>query len=182
VDELLKEQAAASWTPALDGTPTANAALPPVQSPCPVCPFLKDLLAAQRERAYWKAMHQRAGERETKLKQQLAELEAKLRLREQRLFGRSTESSSSTVAQITSSSTTGNPTPRRRRGQQPGKPGHGRRDYSHLPATVEELTLSGAECCCPQCQLPFAALGSSEDTTILEIDVRAHRRIVGRRR
>ena len=70
--------------------------VPVATSPCPVCPLLEEKLRAAREAAYWRAMHRRAVEREAKLKQQVTELEAKLRLREQQLFGRKTESSSAT--------------------------------------------------------------------------------------
>jgi transposase len=128
-------------------------------------------------------MHRRARERESKLTQKIAQLEAKLRLREQQLFGRSSESSSSTSEPRTSSaSPTPNGRKRRRRGQQAGQPGHGRRDYSHLPATFEDSQLTGAAGCCPQCQLPFAALGGSEESTVLEVAVKAYRRVVRRRR
>jgi transposase len=123
-------------------------------------------------------MHSRAVDRETQLKQRIAELEAKLRLREQQLFGRKTETS----AARTGPPARANPPATRPRGQQSGQPGHGRRDYRHLPATVEESQLVGNACRCPQCQLPFEALAGAEETTLLEIDVRAHRRIIRRRR
>jgi transposase len=126
-------------------------------------------------------MHRRAVERETQLKQRLAELEAKLRLREQQLFGRKTETSSSPQQPLTSSLTT--PTiERRRRGQQAGRPGHGRRNYGHLPAEDEFAELTGSDGCCPRCQRPFQLLGGTEDSTVLEIEVRAYRRTVRRRR
>ena len=149
--------------------------------PCPVCPLLEEYLRATREASYWRAMHRRAVERETQLKHRLAELEAQLRLREQELFGRKTETASS----ASPPSSPAPPTPaaaRRPRGQQAGRPGHGRRDYHHLPATVEEAERHGADGCCPQCHLPFEALGGTEQSTVLEMDVRAYRRIVRRRR
>jgi len=184
LDELLEEQATAAAQSARHGATHLGDTAPPIPTePCPVCPFLTERLEAYRETAYWKAMHRRASEREAKLKLRLAELEAKLCLREQQLFGRSTETSSSATAQPTSSAqTTANAAARRPRGQQSGQRGHGRRDYSHLPATFEKSELQGDACCCPQCRLPFAAMGGSEDTTILEIEVRAHRRIIRRRR
>jgi transposase len=157
-------------------------AVPVATGPCPVCPLLEEKLQAAREAAFWRALHRRAVEREAKLKQQVAELEAKLRLREQQLFGRKTESSSSTQPPPTPSPTTPDSAQRRPRGQQTGRPGHGRRDYSHLPATVEDANLSGDDCCCPRCKLPFQPIGGTEDTTVLEVEVRAHRRIVRRRR
>src|SRR5712691_4404998 len=83
VDELLRDQDAAAAlgpdrAPALVG---AEPALP--TQPCPVCPFLAEKLAAARETAYWRAMHQRASDLAAKLKHRIGELEAKLRLREQ---------------------------------------------------------------------------------------------------
>lgn len=169
VDELLRESRAA---PAALAPPVLGA------GPCPVCPLLAEKNEAVRQATYWRVMHGRAVEREGQLKQRLAELEAKLRLREQQLFGRKSEAASAATAPATPASRA---TPRPR-GQQRGQPGHGRRDYSQLPVQVENVDLVGVDCCCPQCQLPFAALGGSEDTTILEIAVRAHRRLVRRRR
>jgi transposase len=174
VDELLREKDAV-------GSTSAGAAVPAADGPCPVCPLLQEKLKATREAAYWRAMHRRAIEREAQLTQRVAELEAKLRLREQQLFGRKTETSSSAPPQATGSPTTPN-SARRPRGQQRGQQGHGRRDYSHLPAVVEEGKLTGAAGCCPQCQLPFQPIGGTEDTTVLEIAVRAHRRVLRRHR
>ena len=171
-DALLRETDAGRS--AADG-----AAVPAADGPCPVCPLLEEKLRATREAAYWRAMHRRATEREAQLKHRVAELEAKLRLREQQLFGRKTETSSQ--AQATGSPTTP-ASAQRRRGQQRGRRGHGRRDYRHLPAVVEEVQLTGADGCCPQCQLPFQPIGGTEDTTVLEIAVRAHRRVLCRRR
>ena len=177
LDALLSEDAATSRSLAGDAS-TNCAAMPVPTEPCPVCPFLTEKLEAAREAAYWRAMHRRSSAREAKLKQRIGELEAKLRLREQQLFGRSSETSSSTPAQRTPA----NSAAPRPRGQQSGQPGHGRRDYSHLPATFEERALRGDDGCCPQCQRPFQALGGSEDTTILEVTVRAHRRVIRRPR
>jgi transposase len=127
-------------------------------------------------------MRRRAVERESQLKQRLAELEAKLRLREQQLFGRKTEAPASPPSLPTSAPGTPGAATRSPRGQQAGRPGHGRRAYRHLPATVAEAELRGADGCCPRCQRPFQPLGGTEDSTVLEIAVRAHRRIVRRRR
>ncbi len=45
--------------------------------------------------------------------------------------------------------------PTRPRGQQRGQQGHGRRDYSHLPADIEDAELTGDDGCCPQCKRPL---------------------------
>lgn len=48
---------------------------------------------------------------------------------------------------------------RRRRGQQPGSSGHGRRDYSHLPTTEHVHDVPEAERFCPRCAAPYAPFG-----------------------
>jgi transposase len=125
-------------------------------------------------------MHDRAHKREQQLQRRVAELEAQLRLREQQLFGRKTEAGAA-AAQATPPPTPGAP-PRRRRGQQPGRPGPRRRDYSHLPAVVEDHEIPGDQCCCRRCGRPFAPVSGTEDSTILEVEVKAHRRLIRRHR
>src|ERR1700686_4901660 len=104
----------------LPTTPSCSA--PPVpDGPCPVCPRLAQEFEPWRQAAYWKAMHQRTLDREAQFKQRIAELEAQLRLREQQLFGRKTETSAATSP--AAPATTPAAQPRRPRGQQRGRPG-----------------------------------------------------------
>jgi transposase len=124
-------------------------------------------------------MHQRALQREALLKQEIEQLRAQLRLREQQLFGRKTEAHANAPQDPTRATQAATP---RRRGQQPGRPGPRRRDYSHLPAVPEEREVPADQCCCSRCGCPFAPVSGTEDSTILEIEVKAHRRIVRRHR
>jgi len=133
-----------------------------------------------RQAGFWKSMHDRARQREALLKQRVVELEAQLRLREQQLFGRKTEAGA--AAAPTSPQTAPGPQPWRRRGQQPGRPGPRRRAYAHRPAVVEDHELPGERCCCRACGRPFAPVSGTEDSTILEVEVRAHRRLIRRHR
>jgi len=125
-------------------------------------------------------MHDRALQREAGLQQRIAELEALLRLREQQLFGRKTETSA--AATTNAIPTNGDTPPQRRRGQQRGQKGPRRRDYSHLPAVLEEREIPGDACCCRRCGRPFAPISGTEDSTILEVDVKAYRRVIRRHR
>jgi transposase len=146
-------------------------------------------------------MHQRAAVREQALLLHVAELEAQLRLLRQQHFGRSSETRSrpdqlpDDPAAATPPNPDGQPPDadsqldtaptgrqRRPRGQQPGRPGHGRRDHSHLPATEEILSLPTDQQSCTQCGQPFADFPGTDETTILEVEVKAHRRLIRRRR
>jgi transposase len=158
--------------------PSAVCSAPPLpDGPCPVCPRLAVEFEPWRQAGYWKALHQRALEREALLRLENDQLRAQLRLREQQLFGRKTEVGAAATATATAPA----PTPRPR-GQQRGRPGPRRRDHSHLPAVVEEHLLPAEQCCCQRCGQPFATVGGTEDSTILEVEVKAHRRVIRRHR
>src|SRR6478672_9733580 len=82
--------------------PTSTAPIcsaPPLpQGPCPVCPRLEQEFEPYRLAGYWKAMHARALDREAQLKDEVERLKALVRLREQQLFGRKTETAAATVS------------------------------------------------------------------------------------
>lgn len=162
-----------------DGTSSTCSAPPLPTGPCPVCPRLAQEFEPFRQAAYWQAMHQRACQRERLLQQRIDELEAKLRLREQQLFGTKTEAQA--AAQLDPADHTAQDPPRPR-GQQRGRPGPTRRDYTHLPAVLEERELPADGCHCQRCGRPFAPVSGTEDSTLLEIEVRAYRRVVRRHR
>jgi transposase len=151
---------------------------PPLpDGPCPVCPRLAVEFEPWRQAGYWKTMFQRAVQRESLLKQENEQLRAQLRLREQQLFGSKSETSAAATPTPTNADV-----PPRRRGQQPGRPGPRRRNHAHLPAILEERVLPAEQCCCQRCGRPFAAVGGSEDSTLLEVEVRAYRRVIRRHR
>ena len=161
--------------------PPVCSAPPLPQGPCPVCPRLEQEFEAFRQAAYWKAMHGRALQREAQLKVENERLQALLRLREQQLFGRKTETSAATAPAASDAPHADSP-PRQPRGQRRGGPSPKRRDHSHLPDVVEDKVLPPDQCRCSRCGQPFADFPGTEDSTILEIDVRAHRRVIRRRR
>src|SRR5438477_12349522 len=98
--------------PLATAPPHPLCAAPPIpDGPCPVCPRLALEFEPWRQAGYWKAMHDRAVQREALLKQEIEQLRSQLRLREQQLFGRKTETTTAPAA------TPGPPPRRRRRGQ-----------------------------------------------------------------
>lgn len=68
---------------------------------------------------------------------------------------------------------------KRKRGQQPG-PGHGRSDRSQLE--VEEKFIEIQNCYCPVCHASFRILNETEDSEVVEVNVRAYRRVYRRQK
>ena len=73
------------------------------------------------------------------------------------------------------------PRSERQRGQQPGAAGHGRTDRPELKERAEERNPSAAACARGQCGQPYVHNGA-EESTLLEIEVCAHKRVIRRPR
>lgn len=147
------------------------------QFTCSACPLPVEVAKLRSESGYWRAMHQKAVEREARLKEENAELQAKLRLRERQLFGRKSEKGGREDSPQPKEEGDKKP-----RGQQHGSNGHGRRDYSHLPAREEVHELPESEDRCPICGREFASFPGTEDSEVIEIEVSAYRRVIKRKR
>jgi transposase len=170
------EHPPSSWPDAAPVTLPTCSAPPITQGPCPVCPRLEKEFEPWRQAAYWQAMHHRAVQREKLLHEENERLHARIRSLEQQLFGRKADSPATGDGPARP---TRSPRPR---GQRRGKPGPKRRDYSHLPAIEQIVELPAEAQRCPDCGQPFASFPGTDDTTILEVEVRAHRRVYRRRR
>ncbi len=135
---------------------------------------------AHGEARYWQVMHGRSLKREAALKQKIEELEAKLRLRERQIFARKSERGGG--KQEKKGSKQGSAGPKRKRGQQREAPGHGRSNHSHLPGVEELRDLAPEERYCAQCLLPFDPFPGTEDSEVIEVEVKAYRRVIRRKR
>ena len=143
-------------------------------------PLLQENRSLRWERNHYKSLLDRARAREQSLKQEIEQLNARIRYLERRLYGRKSEKkrtkSNSSTASFSDSE------PKRSRGHQPGSPGHGRRDYSHLPVIEDVFELD--ETVCPRCGCPYLEdrfLGT-EDSELIEVEVRAYRRKIRRKK
>jgi transposase len=67
-----------------------------------------------------------------------------------------------------------------KRGQRPGGPGHGRRDYSHLETEERVIDVEAGQRCCAECGKAFEFVGT-EDSEQIDWQVKITR-IVSRRR
>ena len=144
---------------------------------------LQQLLLENRilkcDKNYYKSQHERAKVREELLKQEIQQLKARIRYLAQKLYGRKSEKNNSSEKN-TSASSCDDDSNKRKRGHQPGAPGHGRRDYSHLPAKDEFFALDQA--ICPVCGCPYldASFLGTDDSELIEIKVEAYRRKIQR--
>ncbi len=116
-----------------------------------------------------------AEQRETALRGELDLAQAKVRDLQQRLFGRKSERSKG------ASELQPRPGCRpARRGQRRGAPGHGRKMLAHLPERIETVGFDSPQC--PACGEALDEFPGTEDSEVLEIEVKAYRRLIRRRR
>jgi transposase len=138
--------------------------------------LLQENRALRCDKNIYKSLLERATAREQLLKQEIQQLNARIRYLEKRLYGRKSEKHTSKAKSNFSTASSSDDEPKRSRGHQPGSPGHGRRDYSHLPVKEEIFGLD--EAVCPHCGCPYQEdpfLGT-EDSELIEVKVHAYRR------
>jgi transposase len=143
----------------------------------------RENLELRQQVGYWKSRHRDALDRITALERKVEQLEGEKRQLQADLFGRRSE----TQPRNDRSNHLDDPQddsqrPKRNRGQQPENPGPKRRDYSHLPVREEWLELPPEQAVCPRCGQPLLRLSDTEDSEQIEIEVRAYRRVIHRRR
>ena len=151
---------------------------------CPGCAdLLSELRPARTDLGVWRSRHQKAVEREQQLKRELEEVRAKLSLRERQLFGRKSEQGSKGDGEGHRQEN-GDDTPKqkRKRGQQPDSEGHGRRRHEHLEAREEVRDVLEEDQRCRCCGLPWEEFPGTEDSEVVEVEVRAYRRKIKRKR
>lgn len=126
---------------------------------------------------YWRAQYEQLLEREAALKAEVEALQATIRDLTQRLYGTKSEK----ATHLDKAGVPPHISPRKR-GQQPGSPGHGRRDRAALPVVDEIHDLSTAEKRCTVCGAAFRPFPAPETSTIIEVQVQAHVRRIHRQR
>ena len=144
----------------------------------------RSLHARAVERLKWTQLcHDRelaqARERVAKLQADLVLAHAQLRDLRQRVFGTKTEQSRSVNAVVPASAAPAAPALRGPRGQQRGRRGHGRTHARGRPSVVQEV---GSTIHCPRCGAAATPAWGSDEAQVLEIEVKAYRRIVRRQR
>jgi transposase len=140
-------------------------------------------LEFRQQVGYWKSRHRDALLRIAALEQENEQLEGEKRQLQADLFGRRSE----TKPLRDRSNHLDDPRadsqhPKRKRGQQPENHGPQRRDYSRLPVRERFLDLPPEQGVCPDCGQPLRLRSDTEDSEQIEIEVRAYRLKLQRRR
>lgn len=143
------------------------------------CSNLTELLTLRSEVGYWRSLHAMAVERCKKKEKLIDSLKARVNWLTQQLFGSKAEQSKGKPEKPEKSDKP--PKPKKPRGKQPGASGNGRTPLDHLPVTEETHGLKEGEACCSQCKKPFVTLPGTEDSEEIEIEIKAHRRLIRRK-
>lgn len=104
---------------------------------------------------------------------QCRELKAAKKNLWKRLFGRKSECGQGGGKGSTSTG---------KRGKKNGQKGSGRNKEAQLETTAEIVTLGKSECQCPKCGKNYRPLAETADSEVIEVEVKAHRRIIKRQR
>jgi transposase len=141
----------------------------------------RENLELRQQAGYWKAQHARAVPRLHQVEAEVERLQGENRQLQSQLFGRKSEKSTSADRRNVLDGEEEDTATPRQRGQQPDYPGPKRRDYRHLPVRDDVRELPPEQRICPQCHRPLTP-SDTEDSEQIEIEVRAYRRQIRRRR
>jgi transposase len=136
----------------------------------------------RRQAGRSKGMWEQAKRKNEKLQKEIDSLRAENRQLKDRLFAGKSEKQPPKDRTNVLDDPQAVDTPRRSRGQQPDAPGPKRRDYSHLPVIEEQLALASDKTACPKCGRLAAEMTKTEDSELIEVEVRPHRRKIRRKR
>lgn len=140
----------------------------------------RENLALRQQGGYWKGMHAQALRRLEELQREVEHLRGENQKLQAQLFGRKSEKQTTADRSNQLEGEEESPS-QRSRGQQSGRPGPKRRDYTHLPAVAEPRELPADQRACPQCGQALSP-SDAEESEVVEIEVRAYRRTIRRRR
>jgi transposase len=127
--------------------------------------------------SYWKSQHGHLKKQHEQLKQELALAHAKIRDLKQRLYGKKSEKRTAKSDKPTTDERLGSSRPR---GQQKGSKGHGRTPRPDLAVVDEERDVAPEDRQCCICGKAYVSLPQTEDSEIIEIQVKAHVRQIRR--
>jgi transposase len=140
----------------------------------------RENLELRQQAGYWKAQHARALQRIATLEDKLERLSAQVRQLQDQQFGTSTEKQSPADRSNTLEGFDehdADPAEPKKKRVVPK-----RRHYDHLPAKIEAIELPIERRACPQCGQPRQEMTDTEDSEQLEIEVKAYRRVIRRKR
>ena len=114
------------------------------------------------------------------LQADLEQTKAQLRGLKKQAFGKRGERAQTFKLPATDAPLASSTQRKRSRGQQPGWQGHGRRIEANVPVRQEILPVN--PCCCPKCGLGYVEMPGTQDSEVLEVEVKAYRRQIRRQR
>lgn len=163
----------------------ATATPPAVTGEIATTPFSQHIVQLTRaehielkwQGSYWKSQHGHLKKQHEELKQELALAHAKIRDLKQRLYGKKSEKGTAKSDKPTTDERLASSRPR---GQQKGSKGHGRTPRPDLPVVAEERDVAPEDKQCCICGKAYDALPQTEDSEIIEIQVKAHVRQIRR--
>lgn len=141
----------------------------------------RENLELRQQAGYWKGMHAKATRRIEELQADNEQLRGEVRELKDQLFGRKSEKTPRDRSNALEGEDESPAAVPRRRGQRADRPGPPRRDPSQLPVVEEVRERPEGQCLCPRCGSAMIP-SDTEDSELLEIDVRPYRRRIRRRR
>ncbi len=131
----------------------------------------QELIAIRHQSSFWQGQHAQVKRKFEALKADNLHKDALIKDLQNRVFGKSSEKGNT----VGSESKANTPSSGRPKGQQAGKPGHGRTTRPKLPVENDIIDLPENEKKCPTCGLPHRRCEAlDEKSDVIEVEVKAY--------
>lgn len=138
----------------------------------------QEIIGLRQQAHYYKSLHAQTAAKLETARKTITVLKEKFAEVIRRLFGRSSEKSKGKAGQSSDSTSQ---TGKRPRGQQPGKPGHGRQKRLDLPEKQVVVDLPGGAPVCKECGQPYHRNGTVHSHEEIVCEINIYKRVVLRR-
>jgi transposase len=153
---------------------SASEAKPPPFAQRQITLSFQDYIQLEADKNYWHAQFEHAQDKIKGLNSRIADLEAQVADLTHRLYGNHSEKGQ------TQPEAQSPPHEKKKRGHQAGAPRFPRAPKPDLPVIEEHSVIPEAERVCPCCGLSYHEINNTEDAEVLEINVKAHKRVIYR--
>lgn len=138
------------------------------------CELKQENYILKNKVGYWKKQHERARAREEELKKELALKDGKIKYLSNKLYRRKSEKDNSESEKEF--------TQKRKKGQQKGESIPEKRRYKNIEERPEIYELVESERECEICGKYFIEINNTDDSEVLEIEVKGYKRIIKRKK
>ncbi|MBC8282361.1 MAG: IS66 family transposase [Nitrospinae bacterium] len=141
----------------------------------------QEIIELKNQANRWKSLFERNQKKVEELEKIIQKKDGIIKKLQQRLFGKKSEKKKKPDHKTDNEKSDQN-NEKKGRGQQRGSKGHGRTGNNGLPIKEEIIEANKEDLCCKNCGKEYCEINSTEDSEVIEVEIKAHNRKIRRKK